>query len=61
MIEEEQEIRKTNYVKIFLEADKRKNKKKGFKKPSYKNKQRKHYSEKKKTSKKGNWQKKAFF
>ena len=32
MIEEEQEIRKTNYVKIFLKADKRKNKKKGFKK-----------------------------
>ena len=33
LIEEEQELRKTNYVKIFLEADKRKNKKKGFKKP----------------------------
>ena len=32
LIEEEQEIRKTNYVKIFLEADKRKNNKKGFKK-----------------------------
>ena len=46
LIEEEPEIRKTNYVKIFLEADKRKNNKKGFKNPSYKNKQRKHYSEK---------------
>ena len=30
---------------FFLEADKRKNNKKGFKNPSYKNKQRKHYSE----------------
>ena len=46
LIEEEQEIRKTNYVNIFLEADKRKNNKKGFKKNQVTKKQRKHYSEK---------------
>ena len=59
MIEEEQEIRKTNYVKIFLEADKRKNKKKGFKKPNLQ-KTNKGNIILKKTSRKGNWQKKAF-
>ena len=52
MIEEEPESRKTNYVKIFLEADKRKNNKKGFKNPSVENKQREHYSEKKISKKK---------
>ena len=58
LIEEEPEIRKTNYVNFF-EADKRKNNKKGFKIPSYKNKQRQHHPEKN-LQKKGNWQKKAF-
>ena len=38
LIQEEQEIRTTNCVKIFVEAGKRKNDKKGFKNPSYKNK-----------------------
>ena len=56
LIEEEPEIRKTNYVKIFLEADKRKNNKNGFKNPSVENKQREHYSEKNFHPKK-NWQK----
>ena len=46
MIEEEQEIRKTKYIKTFLDTGKRKNNKKGFKNPSYKNKQRTHCSEK---------------
>ena len=45
-MKKEHEIRKTNYVKIFSEADKRKNNKKGFKNTSYKNKHREHYSEK---------------
>ena len=46
MIEEEQEIRKTNYVKIFSKQTKGKTIKKGIKNPSYKNKQGKHHSEK---------------